>query len=163
MLQTLELFLLLITFWILICVVSLAIPHHPSASRCQQHEEGEDEDEDEEEGKAGQDPDTMSKLSPTLKALINAPFARPDPTAASSRIIEVYKAIANDANKRNLGLKPWLALSVGPTSHTTPPFRDLFTDQLTIIVRRDIHPQLPRIPLCATQRRVRVRVQSRSR
>lgn len=57
--------------------------------------------------------DSMSKLSPTLKALINAPFARPDQTAASARILDVYKTIAGDAQKRSLGLKPWLALSVG--------------------------------------------------
>ena len=56
--------------------------------------------------------DAMSKLAPSLKALINAPFARPDPTAASARILDVYRAIANDAGKHRLGLKPWLALSV---------------------------------------------------
>jgi hypothetical protein len=56
--------------------------------------------------------DSMSKLAPSLKALINAPFARPDPTAASARILDVYKAIASDAAKHRLGLKPWLALSV---------------------------------------------------
>lgn len=59
--------------------------------------------------------DSMSKLSPTLKALINAPFARPDQTAASARILDVYKMIASDARKRSLGLKPWLALSVSIT------------------------------------------------
>lgn len=56
--------------------------------------------------------DSMSKLSPSLKSLINAPFARPDQTAASARVLDVYKAIAGDAQKRSLGLKPWLALSV---------------------------------------------------
>lgn len=54
----------------------------------------------------------MSKLSPSLKALINAPFARPDATAAPARIREVYKTIANDAAKHNVGVKPWLALTV---------------------------------------------------
>jgi hypothetical protein len=54
----------------------------------------------------------MSKLSPSLKALINAPFARPDPTAATARIRNVYEAIASDAVKHNLGWKPWVTLSV---------------------------------------------------
>lgn len=54
----------------------------------------------------------MTKLSPSLKALIAAPFARPDPTAAPARIVDVYKAVANDAAKHNVSLKPWLALSV---------------------------------------------------
>ena len=54
----------------------------------------------------------MSKLSPALKALINAPKARPDPTPAPALIREVYRSIANDAAKRNIGIKPWLALSV---------------------------------------------------
>lgn len=54
----------------------------------------------------------MSKLSPSLKALVNAPFSRPDPTAAPARIREVYQGIANDAAKRNVGVKPWVALSV---------------------------------------------------
>ena len=56
----------------------------------------------------------MSKLSPSLKALINAPFARPDPTAATARIADVYRAIASDATRHKVGLKPWLALSVRP-------------------------------------------------
>lgn len=54
----------------------------------------------------------MSKLSPSLKALINAPFARPDPTAATARIADVYKAIASDAAKHQVGLRPWLTMSV---------------------------------------------------
>lgn len=54
----------------------------------------------------------MSKLSPSLKALVNAPFSRPDPTAAPARIREVYQGIARDAAKKNVGVKPWVALSV---------------------------------------------------
>ncbi|MBE3046695.1 hypothetical protein IMZ48_30020 [Candidatus Bathyarchaeota archaeon] len=54
----------------------------------------------------------MSKLSPSLKALVNAPFARGDPVAAPARIRDVYQGIARDAKRRNVGLKPWLALSV---------------------------------------------------
>lgn len=54
----------------------------------------------------------MSKLSPSLKALVNAPFSRPDPTAAPARIREVYQGIAKDAASRNVGVRPWVALSV---------------------------------------------------
>lgn len=57
--------------------------------------------------------ETMSKLAPSLKALINAPFARPGPSAAPSHIRDVYQAIARDAAQKNVGAKPWLAISVG--------------------------------------------------
>lgn len=67
-----------------------------------------------------QDP-TMSKLAPGLKALINAPFARGDPTAAPARIREVYSAIASDAVRRNVGLKPWVVLSTAATFTLNAP------------------------------------------
>lgn len=54
----------------------------------------------------------MAKLSPGLKALINAPLARPDPTAAPARIADIYKSIAQDATAHNVSLSPWLAISV---------------------------------------------------
>lgn len=54
----------------------------------------------------------MSKLSPGLKALVNAPFARGGPSPAPSKIRDVYAAIAKDATKRNLGAKPWVTISV---------------------------------------------------
>ncbi|POR37529.1 Putative mitochondrial protein, partial [Tolypocladium paradoxum] len=54
----------------------------------------------------------MSKLSPSLKALINAPFARPGPVAAPAGMAEVYRAIARDAAQRRLGARPWVAVSV---------------------------------------------------
>ncbi|KAL6870190.1 hypothetical protein ACO1O0_001528 [Amphichorda felina] len=63
----------------------------------------------------------MSKLSPSLKALINAPFARPDPTAATARIADVYRAIASDATRHKVGLKPWLTLSSAATFTLNSP------------------------------------------
>ncbi|KAH6692243.1 hypothetical protein F5X68DRAFT_228621 [Plectosphaerella plurivora] len=63
----------------------------------------------------------MSKLAPGLKALINAPSARPHATAAPARIGEVYKAIANDAAKRNVGLKPWIVLTTAATFTLNSP------------------------------------------
>lgn len=75
--------------------------------------------------------ETMSKLAPSLKALINAPFARPGQTAAPSHIREVYQAIAKDAASKNVGAKPWLAISV---RHTYRDFRSFScVAQLTTI------------------------------
>lgn len=54
----------------------------------------------------------MSKLSPSLKALINAPSARPGPVAAPPAMRDVYERIAADAARRRLGTRPWLAISV---------------------------------------------------
>lgn len=54
----------------------------------------------------------MSKLSPSLKGLINAPFARPGQTPAPRNIEAVYTKIADEARERKYGEKPWLALSV---------------------------------------------------
>lgn len=54
----------------------------------------------------------MSKLSTSLKALINAPFAKPGPRPAPKQVQELYEAIANDAAIRNLGPKSWLTVSV---------------------------------------------------
>ncbi|KAK0379394.1 hypothetical protein CLIM01_03245 [Colletotrichum limetticola] len=65
--------------------------------------------------------ETMSKLAPSLKALINAPFARPGQTAAPSHIREVYQAIAKDAASKNVGAKPWLAISAAATFTLNSP------------------------------------------
>ena len=54
----------------------------------------------------------MSKLSPGLKQLIAAPFARPDTTPAPRGILGVYKNIRDEANKKDVGRNAWLAMSV---------------------------------------------------
>lgn len=56
--------------------------------------------------------DDMSKLAPALKELINAPFSRPGPAKAPAKIRDVYLRIANEASQKNVGNRPWLALSV---------------------------------------------------
>ncbi|KAK7398261.1 hypothetical protein QQX98_012374 [Neonectria punicea] len=53
----------------------------------------------------------MSKLSASLKALVNAPFARPGPLPAPRQVHDVVQAIAKDASRRNLGVNSWLAIS----------------------------------------------------
>jgi hypothetical protein len=54
----------------------------------------------------------MSKLSPSLKALINAPFARPNTLPASPRIRSVYEGLKKEASSKNVGVPAWLTLSV---------------------------------------------------
>jgi len=54
----------------------------------------------------------MSKLAPSLKALINAPFARPGQAPAPRHIRDVYTRIANEARERKYGDRPWVTLSV---------------------------------------------------
>ncbi|TQV92068.1 hypothetical protein V2A60_004374 [Cordyceps javanica] len=56
-----------------------------------------------------------TKLSPALKALINAPAARPGPCPAPSQIRDVYARIAQDAAARKLGQRPWVVLSAAAT------------------------------------------------
>ncbi|KAJ2974327.1 hypothetical protein NQ176_g6120 [Zarea fungicola] len=47
-----------------------------------------------------------TKLSPVLKALINAPFSKSGPCPAPNAIHDVYARIAQDAAKRKLGTRP---------------------------------------------------------
>lgn len=54
----------------------------------------------------------MSKLSASLKALIAAPYARPNTTPASPRVRQVYEAIKKEAQSKNVGVPAWLSLSV---------------------------------------------------
>lgn len=54
----------------------------------------------------------MAKLSNSLKALINAPFARPGPTPAPAAMRDVLGSIASDAAQKKIGTRPWLAVSV---------------------------------------------------
>ena len=54
----------------------------------------------------------MSKLSNSLKALINAPAARPGTVPASQNIQSVYRKIQQDAKSNNVSQSSWLTLSV---------------------------------------------------
>jgi hypothetical protein len=54
----------------------------------------------------------MSKLSSSLKALISAPFARPNTLPATPRIRSVYKQLRDEASAKNVGAPAWLTLSV---------------------------------------------------
>ena len=54
----------------------------------------------------------MSKLSDSLKALINAPAARPGLTPAPYNIQSVYKRIENEATLHHVSRPSWIALLV---------------------------------------------------
>lgn len=56
-----------------------------------------------------------NKLSPSLKALINAPSARPGVREAPAGIYELFENILRDANKQKQGIYSWLAIAVSAT------------------------------------------------
>lgn len=82
-----------------------------------------------------------TKLSPSLKALINAPLARPGQTPAPPRIKELYQQIAREARERQYGVRPWLALSVRPPPKRSPPLTPSPPSGSS-----NIYPQLARLP-----------------
>ncbi|KAM0259730.1 hypothetical protein ACHAQJ_003164 [Trichoderma viride] len=67
----------------------------------------------------------MSKLSPGLKALINAPFARPGPCkvakGAASVMGDVFRGIAREARGKGVGPRSWLAISAAATFTLNSP------------------------------------------
>ncbi|KAK0387859.1 hypothetical protein NLU13_4104 [Sarocladium strictum] len=63
----------------------------------------------------------MSKLSSSLKALVNAPFARPGPVAAPRHIDQLFSGIAKDAASRNISPRSWLAISTATTFTLNSP------------------------------------------
>ncbi|OJJ45516.1 hypothetical protein ASPZODRAFT_134196 [Penicilliopsis zonata CBS 506.65] len=63
----------------------------------------------------------MTKLSPSLKALINAPFARPNTVAAPRNIQSVYQKIKQGAEAKNVSQSSWLVLSSAATMTMNSP------------------------------------------
>ncbi|KAL2845294.1 hypothetical protein BJY01DRAFT_234999 [Aspergillus pseudoustus] len=63
----------------------------------------------------------MSKLSPSLKALINAPAARPNTVPAPRNIQSVYAKIHQTAQAKNVSQSSWLALSTAATMTMNSP------------------------------------------
>ncbi|PYH68676.1 uncharacterized protein BO88DRAFT_405532 [Aspergillus vadensis CBS 113365] len=63
----------------------------------------------------------MSKLSHQLKALINAPAARPNTVPAPSNIQSIYRKIQQGAQSQNLSQSSWLALSTATTMTMNSP------------------------------------------
>ncbi|KAF2845499.1 hypothetical protein T440DRAFT_407931 [Plenodomus tracheiphilus IPT5] len=63
----------------------------------------------------------MSKLSPTLKSLINAAHSRPGPVPAPPRIQSVYNRIEKEATARKLGRPSWLGITTAATMTMNSP------------------------------------------
>ncbi|KFY67640.1 hypothetical protein V496_01496 [Pseudogymnoascus sp. VKM F-4515 (FW-2607)] len=63
----------------------------------------------------------MSRLSPALKAAINAPFARSGPLPAPENITAIYSDIQREATSNSLGVLPWLALTTAATMTVNSP------------------------------------------
>jgi len=61
---------------------------------------------------------SKSKLSPSLKALISASFARPNTLPATPRIRSVYERLRQEATSKDVGTSSWLALSVSSIPNT---------------------------------------------
>lgn len=61
----------------------------------------------------------MSKLSSTVKALINASHASPGYTPSSAGVQTALTKFASDAAEKKVGLPAWVTLSVGEIQHIT--------------------------------------------
>lgn len=80
----------------------------------------------------------MSKLSPALKGLINAPLARPGQTPAPSNIRSVYERIAREASENKYGRNPWLTLSAAATFTLNSP--EALHSLFQVAQSRQTHP-----------------------
>ncbi|KAI9849906.1 MAG: hypothetical protein M1837_000120 [Sclerophora amabilis] len=63
----------------------------------------------------------MSKLSPQLKELIDASFARPGTVAAPKNIRSVYQRVAQEAGSKDVGLPCWLTMLTAATMTMNSP------------------------------------------
>ncbi|KAK4161747.1 hypothetical protein QBC43DRAFT_323188 [Cladorrhinum sp. PSN259] len=63
----------------------------------------------------------MSKLSPTLKALIESPAARPNTTPAPAWIRDVYSRILLEGKQKQYGIRPFVALAAATTFTLNSP------------------------------------------
>lgn len=63
----------------------------------------------------------MSKLSPSLKALIGSPRFKPDVTPAPARIEIAFNKIADEAAAKGISLSVWLSFTVHQAEHALHP------------------------------------------
>ncbi|KAF7523423.1 hypothetical protein PCG10_006625 [Penicillium crustosum] len=63
----------------------------------------------------------MSRLSTSLKALINAPAARPSTVPAPANITSVYQKIQQTAQSKQISQPSWIALSTAATMTMNSP------------------------------------------
>ena len=67
-------------------------------------------------------PETMSKLSPALKQLINAPFAKPSYTVPdASKLRPLLSKLADDASSHNVSAPAWLTFSTATAMTMNAP------------------------------------------
>ncbi|CAI7622747.1 unnamed protein product [Penicillium crustosum] len=66
-------------------------------------------------------PSDMSRLSTSLKALINAPAARPSTVPAPANITSVYQKIQQTAQSKQISQPSWVALSTAATMTMNSP------------------------------------------
>ncbi|KAK4098071.1 hypothetical protein N658DRAFT_432741 [Parathielavia hyrcaniae] len=97
----------------------------------------------------------MSKLSPSLKALINAPFARPGQAPAPQHIRDVYTRIAREARERKYGERPWVTLSAAATFTLNSPASLLILHDLASSSSQQSQPQPTTLTPLATAELVR--------
>ena len=69
----------------------------------------------------------MSKISPTLKALIESPHARPNTTPPPPYIRDVYTRILRQGKEKQYGLRPSIALAVRSLTLHIFPFNHVIT------------------------------------
>lgn len=65
----------------------------------------------------------MSKLSTSLKALINSPAARPHTVPAPKNITAIYRDLQQSAKANNVSQPSWLAVSVSIVQTAWDKFR----------------------------------------
>ncbi|ESZ98064.1 hypothetical protein SBOR_1595 [Sclerotinia borealis F-4128] len=85
----------------------------------------------------------MSKLSPSLKALISAPYARPSYAPAPRNIRSVFQKIEEEASTNNVGLPSWLTISTAATMTMNSP--DSMLELYRLVTKDQDHAQtIPR-------------------
>ncbi|CAG8960099.1 hypothetical protein HYFRA_00010577 [Hymenoscyphus fraxineus] len=63
----------------------------------------------------------MSKLSSPLKALISAPFAKPNTLPTNPQVSSVYQRLRQEADAKKVGRSAWLTLSTAATMTMNSP------------------------------------------
>ncbi|RAL59296.1 hypothetical protein DID88_006901 [Monilinia fructigena] len=85
----------------------------------------------------------MSKLSPSLKALINAPYARPGYAPAPRNIRSVFQKIEEEASQKNVGLPSWLTISTAAIMTMNSP--DSMLELFRLATKGQDHAQTVKI------------------
>ncbi|KAB8296852.1 hypothetical protein EYC80_002263 [Monilinia laxa] len=85
----------------------------------------------------------MSKLSPSLKNLIHAPYSRPGYAPAPQNIRSVFQKIGEEASQKNVGLPSWLTISTAATMTMNSP--DSMLELFRLATKGQDHAQTVKI------------------